>query len=171
MQIPRRKSEEMKKRDNGPIFLTAEGIQKLRDELTYLKKALPEHIAETQRTAAFGDRSDSAEYKDAKGRLRRTNWRILELHDELKRVTLIEPGKNASGTIQLGSTVMLGINGAQKTFQIVGPQETNPTEGRISHLSPLGAALIGHAKGDTVIVNPPKGIGRAPQTYRILEIK
>lgn len=157
----------MKKRDNGPIFLTAEGIQKLRDELAYLKKVLPEHIAETQRTAAFGDRSDSAEYKDAKGRLRRTNWRMLELADELKRVALITPGKNASGTVELGSTVVLEANGKEKTFQIVGPRETNPDEGRISQLSPLGAALMHHATGDTVTIPTRSGA----QTYRVLEIK
>ena len=142
----------------------------MREELAHLKRVLPERIAETSRTAAFGDRSDNAEYKDAKGALRRTNYRIFELEDQLKRVIIIKPGVNAQGTVQLGSTVVLETGGGRKTFQIVGPRETDPASGRISHVSPLGAALMGHKKGDSVTIQPRVGAGNSPQTYRVVEV-
>ena len=167
MQIPRRKSDLLRKRDSGPVYLTEEGLAAMREELAQLKRVLPARIAETARTAAYGDRSDNAEYKDAKGTLRRTHWQILNIEEQLKRVAVIPSGANASGTVQIGSTVILEHNSKQMTFHIVGPLETDPDMGRISHLSPLGAALLGHAKNDEVIITTRGGA----QTYRILEIK
>jgi len=165
MQIARRS----RKFDNGPIPLTQKGIDALHEKLAYLKRVLPERIAETQRTAAYGDRSDSAEYKEAKGILRATHRQIFSIEDQLKRVVLIELGPDASGTVQLGSTVVIEeqSNGDKKTFQILGPQETNPGNGRISHKSPLGAALIGRKKGETVLIETANG----PRKYLILNIK
>lgn len=167
MQIPRRKSEELKKRDDGPVYLTGDGLDKLKSELARLKAALPGYIEEAARTAAYGDRSDNAEYKDAKGRLRRTHYRIAEIEDQLKRVSIIKSGPSASGKIELGSTVVLEVDGVKKTYQILGARETNPSEGRISHVSPLGAALMGRSVGETVQVPSPKGI----KEYRVLEIR
>src|SRR3990172_3718840 len=145
--------------DDSPIHLTEEGLARMREELARLKRALPERIAEAQRTAAFGDRSDNAEYKDAKGTLRRTNYRIFELEDQLKRVVIIVTGVNSQGTVQLGSTVVLETNDGQKTYEIVGPRETDPADGRISHVSPLGAALMNRKKGDSVTIQPRVGGG------------
>ena len=169
MQIPRRKSEEFKrlKDDNGPIHLTEEGLKQLEQKLERIKKSLPELIAETQRAAAYGDRSENAEYKLAKSALRRANFQILEIQEQLKRVIVINTGSNASETIQLGSTVVLESDGTQKTFQIVGSQETNPTNGRISYLSPIGAALMKHKRGDTIIIKTPTGLKK----YTVLEIR
>lgn len=167
MQIPRRKSDELRVWDDGPFYLTEEGFNRLKEKLARLKNALPGYIAETQRTAAYGDRSDNAEYKDAKSTLRRTNRQILSIQDQIKRTVIIKTGPNASGKVQLGSTIILEINDQQKTFQIVGPHETDPARGRISHQSPLGAALMNHAKGDVVTIQ----IGSGSQTYRILEIQ
>ncbi len=166
MQIPRRKSEELKKRDDGPIYLTEEGFQKLKGELAGLKRALPERIAETARTAAFGDRSDNAEYKAAKGILRRTHYRIFEIEDEIKRVVLIKPNVH-SHKVQLGSTVVVEVQGAKKTYQILGSKEVDPIGGRISYQSPLGIALMNRMKGDTVTVPTKNGA----HEYTILEIK
>jgi len=175
MQIPRRRSDEFNVRDDGPLYLTEEGSKRLKEKLAHLKSALPNFIAEAQRTAAYGDRSDSAEYKDAKSTLRRTHRQILNIQDQIKRVVIIKTGPNTSGKVQLGSTVLLEIMdsarspqaGEQKTFQIVGPQETNPDKGRISYQSPLGAALMSHGEGDSVTIET--GSGR--KEYRILEIK
>lgn len=77
------------------------------------------------------------------------------------------PGSNVAGTVQLGSTVFLEKNGVLTKFQILGSHETDPSQGRISHRSPLGVALMNHAKGDSVIVQTAKG----PQEYRIIDIK
>lgn len=166
MQIPRRKSDLLRKRDSGPVYLTEEGLAAMREELAQLKRALPARIAETARTAAYGDRSDNAEYKDAKGTLRRTHWQILNIEEQLKRVVVIPSGKNAMGTVQLGSTVVLEHDSKRTTFHIVGPLETDPGAGRISHLSPLGAALLGHAVGEEVTIAARGG----SQVYRILEV-
>ena len=171
MQIPRRKSDEFRKRDDGPVYLTEEGFKHLREKLARLKSALPDLSAEAQRTAAYGDRSDNAEYKEAKSTLRRTNRQILSIQDQIKRVVVITSGPNTSGKVQLGSTVVLNKDGAQKTFQIVGSRETDPVRGRISYQSPLGAALMNRAKGDTVTIHPPTGGGSGSQKYRIIEIR
>ncbi len=166
MQLPRRRSPS-RQDDDGPIPLTEEGLIHLKEKLARLKHGLPVLIAETQRTAAFGDRSDNAEYKEAKGTLRRTQWQIWTIEDQLKRVEIITSGKNIAGTIRLGSTVILDTSAGEKTFQIVGPRETDPARGRISHLSPLGAALLNHKKDNIVTIQT----GTGPQKYRILEIK
>lgn len=156
------------KGDDKPIHLTPEGITRLRERLAHLKKKLPDYIAEVQRTAAYGDRSDNAEYKQAKGTLRRTHWLIFKIEDELKRVVPITLGKHISGTVQLGSTVVVeSKEGKKKTFEIVGPYETDPDAGRISDQSPLGAALINKKQGDTVVIETLRGT----EEYRIIEIK
>ena len=166
MQIPRRKSDELRRREDGPIHLTENGLQSLKEKLERLKKALPERIAETARTAAFGDRSDNAEYKAAKAILRRTHYQVLEMQEQMKRVVIIQPGRNSSGTVQIGSVVVLAVGGKQKTYQILGAQETDPGQGRISFQSPLGAALMRHKNGDVVTVPTANG----SREYRIIEI-
>jgi transcription elongation factor GreA len=154
MQIPKRKSEEARRlaAKNEPLYLTTDGIQKLKDELKNLEKALPNAIAETQRTGQFGDFSENAEYQIAKGNLRRINHEILVINDKLKRAKIIKE-KNSSGIIQIGSTVIFKLDGKQKKYQIVGPAETDPTRGRVSHLSPIGSAIMGHRAGDNISAN------------------
>ena len=165
MQIPLRRHEKLQVRDTGPVYLTPEGIQKLKDKLARLKASIPELASEAKRTADYGDRSENAEYKEAKGKLRGTHRNILAIEDQLKRAVAIKP--SASGKVQLGSTVVLEVGGKSKEFQIVGPSETDPAKGRISHQSPLGAALLGHKPGNSVAIPTPKG----SQEYLIIEIK
>ncbi len=167
MQIPKRRSDALRKNDDGPVFLTEDYLRKRKELLLRLKKSLPEIIAETQRTAAYGDRSDNAEYKEMKGRLRRTHRQILGMEDQIKRAVVINPERNASNTIHLGSTVVLEEKGIQKIFQIVGPQETNPSKNRISFQSPLGNALLEHKKDDVVVLKTENGA----RNYLILEIR
>jgi transcription elongation GreA/GreB family factor len=150
-----------------PIYLTAEGLRRLEARLARLKAALPGYIEETARTAAYGDRSDNAEYKDAKGKLRSTHRQIFNIEDQLKRVILIEEGRNAAGTVRIGSRVVLEDGEKKITLFIVGPQETDPSRGRISHLSPLGAALIGKKEGDTATIPAPQGA----RSCRLLEVE
>jgi transcription elongation GreA/GreB family factor len=161
--------------DDGPIHLTPEGIQRLRDRLARIKKDLPNLIEETMRTAAYGDRSDSSEYKEAKGKLRRANSQIITLEDQLKRVVEIPATGTSGGTVQLGCTVVLELKDInskkttqkiQRTFRILGSAETDPGKGRISHKSPLGAALLDHTVGDKIIIQTPNGL----QEYTIVKI-
>ncbi len=154
------------KADDGPVYLTPQGIRRMRERLARLKAALPERIAEAQRTADFGDRSDNAAYKDAKGLLRRTHRQIWSIEDQLKRVVPIVPPAT-SATVQIGSTVVIeSKDGTRKTFEILGPIETDPGAGRISLESPLGKALLNQPKGSTVIIKTPQGL----REYRIVEI-
>ena len=116
--------------------------------MEHMKKARPKLAEEVKRLAEMGDFSENAAYQMAKGRLRGINDRINELTEYLKHVVIITP-KN-TGTVQLGSTVTVEINGKQKTYTILGSTETDPSTGVISHQSPVGAALMGRRVGDTV---------------------
>ena len=157
MQIPKRRVQARLTPDE-PVYLTQEGLRRLEDRLTRLRRELPDAAQEAQRTGAFGDRSDNAEYKEAKGILRRTQRQIWNLENQLKRVVVIAPDKDKAGTVQLGSVVTLETErGTKETYEILGTLETNPDRGRISHRSPLGAALIGHKEGDAVDIKTPKG--------------
>lgn len=160
------KEYELRRWMETPVLLTPEGHRRLKEKLAHLKKILPGLIEETARTAAYGDRSDNAEYADAKGRLRRTQAQIFRIEDELKRVQIITAGAGRGGKVQLGSVVTIESSGRQKTFRIVGPQETNPGAGFISNASPLGAALLGRTKGEIIKVETAGG-GRE---YHILDI-
>ncbi len=163
---PKRRWTRSQMPDTGPVYLTPEGIKRLKDRLARLKKDLPGFAEEAARTAAYGDRSDSSEYKEAKGILRRTHRQIFAIEDQLKRVVAIPSGAGAEGTVRLGCTVKVESKGVMKTFRILGSQETNPGRGRISHVSPLGVALLGHGKGDLVHIKTPNG----EKEYKIIEV-
>jgi transcription elongation factor GreA len=167
MQVPRRRSEQFIKRDTGPFTVTAAGLQRLKDQLARLEKELPEMIAEVERTKGHGDFSENAAYQDAKHTMRRTHSRVASIKDRIKRAVIIEQGANDSGTVQLGSTVVLEAGGRQVTFEILGPHEADPSRGRISDQSPLGQALLNHVVGDQVTLTVQAG----EVVYRILEIK
>lgn len=167
MHIPRRQWSRRPPPNTEPVYLTPEGVRRLEARLERLKRALPAAINEAGRTSAYGDRSDNAEYKEAKGILRRTKGQILNIEDQLKRVVVISSGVDAAGKIQLGSTVKISVDGGVKIFRILGSSETDPGHGRISHTSPLGAALLGHAAEDVVTVKTPAG----EKKYKIIDIK
>lgn len=131
-------------------YLTQEKFDALQNKLDrLLNYTRLQAMADVKRTGENGDFSENAEYQIAKGRLRGINQRILDLQDQLKNVHIIKPNKNAS-TIGLGNKVTVLLNGQEKTFQILGSSETNPTLGIISHKSPIGSALIGHQVGDII---------------------
>jgi transcription elongation factor GreA len=142
--------------DTGPVYLTQVGLDNLKKKLARLKESVPRLAEEARRTAAFGDRSDNAEYKEAKGALRSAHSQIIGTEDKLRRAADIAPDKN-SGVIQIGSTIVLKSAGAEKTYEIVGPMETNPGSGRISNKSPLGEAILGKKIGDKILIQTPGG--------------
>jgi transcription elongation factor GreA len=167
MRLPTRKSEILqgtkKISDN---FLSPQAIQKYKNELEdLLKNQRAPAIKEVQRTAEMGDFSENAAYQMAKWRLRGINYRITTLEEKLKSAVVIKA--STDGRISIGSTVTLETNGRQIIYQILGSQESNPTKGLISYLSPIGAALIGHKAGDEVSIN----IQDKNVFYKILEIK
>jgi transcription elongation factor GreA len=141
-----------------PTLLTVEGKQKLEQELIYLKTVKRPQVAERIRQAKEeGDLRENAEYDDAKLEQGFVEGRIRELEHLLTDVKLIEA--NGSSEISLGSTVTIREEDTDfdETYTLVGAQEANPGQGRISNESPLGRALLGKKKGAKVRVNSPGG--------------
>ena len=160
MRLPVRKSQLLRDHDDGPVLMTPGGVEKMKRDIERMKRERPGVVEELSIALAKGDLSENAEYRDARDRLNRIDSRTFSITDRLKRIRVIEPGTTSS--VQLGSNVTVEVDNESKTYEIVGPSETNPSRGRISHLSPLGSAMIGKIIGETVEVN-----GR---TYRILAI-
>ncbi len=154
MRIPKRKAEtdRLALQSHGPLYITQQGLDKLHRTIASLEKSMPQLKAELQETQAMGDLSENAAYSIAKGRLRSAQNRILTIGEQLKRVVVIHEGP--SDTVQLGSEVTLSYSdGATKTWRIVGEHESNPLKGWISHVSPLGAELLGKRIGDSIAVH------------------
>ena len=167
MQTPIRRGDLLRKRDDGPFVITAEGLARLRKQLVRLEVELPALIQEVTRTKENGDLSENFEYQDAKHRMRQMHSRIASMKDKISRAVIITKNARTSGVIQLGSTVVLESSSAKKTYEILGPHEADPSRGRISDHSPLGAALLGHSVGDTVTLQTTKG----SIEYRIIEVQ
>ncbi len=149
-------------------FLTAKGAAKLRKELEALKGPGRAEIAERLRKAVRqGDLSENADYTNAKEQQAFLEGRILELETLLRKATIVErPG--SSGQVEIGSTVVVSEDGQNKsTFLIVGAKEASPREGRISHESPIGKALMGKKVGETAQAETPGGRIR----LKILEVR
>ena len=157
MQLPKRPKEEMKRMNQTyDHHLTQDKIERLRRDLErLLKTERPEAIAETQRLAEMGDFSENVGYQVAKAHLRRINNRITSIEERLKSAIPIELGSR-DGRVHIGSTVVLESDGESRTYQILGSQETDPTRGRISHLSPLGSGLLGCVEGNEVELDSGK---------------
>ena len=143
--------------DASEIVLTAEGRQKLIEELEWREgdksKEIIEHIKEAR---AFGDLSENAEYDAAKEEQSKNAARIAEIQAILANAQ--EAGADAGLTVFIGSTVTLvDAEGETSDFTLVGTTETNSLEHKISNESPVGRAIIGHAEGETVEVSTPSG--------------
>lgn len=150
-------------------FLTAEGAAKLRKELEGLKGAGRAGIAERLRKAVRqGDLTENADYITAKEQQAFLEGRILELETILRKATIVEP-QGSTGQVEIGRTVVVLEDGqTQKTsFQIVGMKEADPRQGKISHESPIGKALMGKKVGQTAQAETPGGRIR----FKILEVR
>lgn len=152
--------------------LSAERMQELKSELNVLKTVREREVAEMIKEArSFGDLSENSEYDEAKNEQGRLYSRIAEVENILSNAVLIpdEPEAKASGIVRLGSriTVKDCDGGELEQYQIVGSQEADPMNGRISEESPFGRALLGKRKGDEVFVDAPAGSIR----YQITEIQ
>ncbi|OGL97846.1 hypothetical protein A2318_03335 [Candidatus Uhrbacteria bacterium RIFOXYB2_FULL_45_11] len=155
------------KGDDGPVYLTKSGLEKLERQLVDLEVQHKQAVKDTQTTGELGDFSENAEYQEAKHRMRNLASRMTIIKEKLKNIIVIEKDIDDTDRIQLGSTVVLNMNDRVLTFEIVGPHEANPVRGRISHLSPLGSHLIGHTAGETISV-----VTHGDElVYTILEVK
>jgi transcription elongation factor GreA len=142
--------------NNKPVYLTAEGLAKLKAELEHLITVERPRVAARIHDAKLdGDITENAEYEDAKQEQSFLEGRIGTLEAQLKNAEVIE--KQNGDRVGIGSKVVIKGADGQETFTIVGSAEASPREGRISNESPVGAALMGHKKGDVVVVEAPAG--------------
>ncbi len=151
-----------------PVYLTPEGLERLKAELHHLVTVeRPRVAARIHDAKQDGDITENAEYEDAKQEQSFLEGRILTLETQLKHAELIEHSTNGSGKVGIGSRVRIRSDEGDEEFTIVGSAEASPREGRISNESPVGVALMGHKKGETVTVNTPAG----PVAYQILAVE
>ena len=151
-------------------FLTPEGKKQLEDRLTELKTVLrPEAAKRVGIAREFGDLSENAEYDAAKDEQGMIEAEILEIENKLRNCEIINKDKLSNKVIGVGSIVKLYDETFEEElqYQIVGSTESNPTKGLISNESPVGQALIGKKKGDTVTIKTSTTVVE----YKILEIK
>ena len=142
----------------------------LEQELNYLKTTRSDEVAEQIKIArGFGDLSENSEYDEAKNEQGKLYSRIAEVENILANYVVIEEHETDPNSVRLGSKVkVLDLEfEEEESYQVVGSQEADPMNGRISEDSPFGKALLGNAVGDEVQVEAPAGVLR----YRILEIQ
>ena len=140
-------------------YLTAEGHKRLKAELEELKGPAREELAIRLRSAIqMGDLSENADYHKAKEDQSFLEGRILELEAALQNVVIIDDLDIDCETINIGNKVTFQEEDyPTECYFLVGPKEADPVNGRISHSSPIGRALIGHRKGDIVTAETPNG--------------
>lgn len=149
-------------------FLTKEKFDELQKELNFLKTTRRKEIAENLEYArSLGDISENAEYHEARDLQAATEERINKLESILKSAKIV--AQKSGDSVSLGSEVEIQKEGEKETrkYTIVGSEEANMQERKISHLSPLGEAMIGKKKGETFSFTTPNG----KMNYKIIEIK
>jgi transcription elongation factor GreA len=152
------------------VILTAEGYEKLKQEIDHLRGDKRREVAERIRVAReFGDIAENAEYDDAKNEQAMLEHRIAQLEERLLSARVITKKEISKDAVSIGSKVRLRDVAANKTFEyhIVGSAEANPAENKLSNESPVGKAIMGKKKGEIVEVAAPRGSLK----FKIMEIK
>ena len=152
------------------VLLTPEGLKKLREEIEHLSNDRRREVAERIKQAReFGDITENSEYDDAKNEQAMLEHRIAMLEERLRNAKVIEGGETARGVVGLGTRVKIKDMDANETLEytIVGSAEADPTAQKLSNESPVGEAIIGRKKGETVEVSAPRGSLK----YKIMDVK
>ncbi len=152
------------------VILTKEGYEKLRKEIEHLSTDKRREVAERIRHARdFGDISENSEYDDAKNEQAMLEHRIATLEERLRSARVISKKDVPKDVVSVGSMVRLRDIEAKTTveYKVVGSAEANPSENKLSNESPVGRAIIGKKKGETVEVTAPRGSLK----FKILEVK
>ena len=152
------------------VILTPEGYEKLKQEIEELSTVKRREVAERIRVAReFGDIAENAEYDDAKNEQMLLEHRIATLEERLRDARVISKKDIAKDVVSVGSKVKLRDVAARETieYHIVGSAEADPGANKLSNESPVGKAIMGHKKGETVEVTAPRGTLK----FKILEIK
>ena len=146
--------------DRNQELVTPEGLEKLQQELTHLIEVGRREVADRIRQAReFGDISENSEYDDAKNEQYLLERRISELQRRVRNAKVVDPSEVGTDAVDLGTRVTLRVVGErkQRTFQIVGANESDPTSGKLSHSSPVGRAVLNRRVGEKVTVATPRG--------------
>ena len=152
------------------VILTPEGHKKLKQEIEYLSTEKRREVAERIKTAReFGDIAENAEYDDAKNEQALLEHRIAQLEERLLNARVITKKEISKDSVSIGSRVKLRDVDAKETieYRIVGSAEANPSENKLSNESPVGKAIIGRKKGETVEVTAPRGTLK----FKIMDIQ
>jgi transcription elongation factor GreA len=152
------------------VILTPEGYEKLKTEVEYLSNEKRRDVAERIKVAReFGDIMENAEYDDAKNEQAMLEHRIATLEERLRDARVIDTSEVSADAVSVGTRVRLRDLEAGQTveYQIVGSAEANPAEKKLSNESPVGRAIMGRKKGETVEVAAPRG----KLKFKIMEIK
>ncbi len=149
------------------LYISQEGLEKLKEDLNYLKKVRRKEVSERIKKALEeGDISESGEYSEAKEDQAFVEGKIAEIEEKIKNAVIIKK-KKSSQSVDIGCTVTLKSDENVIKYSIVGSSEVDPAQGRISNESPLGKAFIGKKVGEVVEVATPAGTVK----YEVLGIK
>ena len=142
-----------------PRYITPEGWKRIAAEHEHIWSVQrPRIVAEVEAAAALGDRSENAEYIYGKRKLRELDRRLRFLSQRLDELTVVDPKPHPSGRAYFGAWVRVeDEDGEERAYRLVGPDEADAPQGRISVEAPLGRALLGKAEGDVVHVERPAG--------------
>ncbi len=153
------------------VVLTQKGLDDLKSKLEFLETVRRNEVIEKIKVArSYGDLSENSEYDEAKNEQAKVEAEIADLTVMLQNAEVIDESKLSNDTVNLGSTVKVRIvtdrGEREKEYQILGSNEANPREGKISDDSPVGKALLGRKLGEEVDVTTPGGVAK----YYVLEI-
>ena len=149
--------------------MSSERLEELKSELHYLQTVREKEVAEQIKEArSFGDLSENSEYDEAKSEQGKLYSKIAEISDLIENAVIVEETGSVDA-VGIGSIITVRDMefDEEDTYRIVGSQEANPMQGRISESSPFGAALLGHKVGEIVSVNAPGGV----EKFEILKIE
>ena len=153
----------------GKNYITTQGLKALKDELHYLLHVDRPKVVEVVAWAASnGDRSENADYQYGKRRLREIDRRVRFLHKRIDAAEVVEPTQQSGSKILFGATVKVaGPDDIERIYRIVGSDETDAKEGKVSWISPVGQALLQASEGDIVTLKTPRG----DEELEILEVR
>ena len=151
------------------VILTPEGLDKLKQEIEYLSTTKRREVAERIKEAReFGDISENSEYDDAKNEQAMLEARIAQLEERLRSAQVVDAKDISNDVVRIGTTVHVkDEKGKSQPFTIVGSAEADIKSGKLSNESPVGKALMGRKRGETVEVNLPNGATRALKITKI----
>ena len=151
-------------------LLTPQGLEALKAKIDHLSTDRRREVAERIRDARdFGDIAENSEYDDAKNEQAMLEKQISDLEDKLRNSRVIDESEVTNDAVAVGVTVHVKDQKTEKStkFKIVGSAEANPSEQRLSNESPVGRALLGHKRGETVTVPVPRGPARKLKITKI----